>query len=525
MSTTTLATTVLGSSRLLESGRLRGKRVGIVANPASIDQQFVHVVDRLVRADGVTLGAIFGPQHGFDADLQENMIETPHAESRAHRVKVYSLYSETREPTPAMLDGLDVLVVDLQDVGTRIYTFIYTMAYCLTGAAKAGIPVIVCDRPNPIGGVGVEGPMLERGFESFVGLYPIPMRHGLTIGELARLFNEVFGLGADLTVEPMSGWSRQMFWDDTDVPWVLPSPNMPTLETAIVYPGQVLFEGTMLSEARGTTRPFELCGAPGLDANALASALNAYRLPGAQFRPVDLRADVPQAREDALPRRPDPRHRPPHLRAGPGDHGGLPRDAEDEPGGVRLASAALRVRAQAPADRHPRRHRDLPRGHRARHGSAADGGVVEAGGRRVRAAAAAVPAVLGDGVASGQSAGRPGSFPVGRRRPEAVRAFLRRSRIGRTQGESWRFCRWGSVVGIVSPAALRQMQVAARSHGRVSLPRTADALATVTLVLLICWASPTPPGSSLQRAGVVRGVGRLTRGDGASTVRPAQASR
>ena len=159
MSTTTLATTVLGSSRLLESGRLRGKRVGIVANPASIDQQFVHVVDRLVRADGVTLGAIFGPQHGFDADLQENMIETPHAESRAHRVKVYSLYSETREPTPAMLDGLDVLVVDLQDVGTRIYTFIYTMAYCLTGAAKAGIPVIVCDRPNPIGGVAVEGPM------------------------------------------------------------------------------------------------------------------------------------------------------------------------------------------------------------------------------------------------------------------------------------------------------------------------------------------------------------------------------
>ena len=154
MSTTTLATTVLGSSRLLESGRLRGKRVGIVANPASIDQQFVHVVDRLVRADGVTLGAIFGPQHGFNADLQENMIETPHAESRAHRVKVYSLYSETREPTPAMLDGLDVLVVDLQDVGTRIYTFIYTMAYCLTGAAKAGIPVIVCDRPNPIGGVG-----------------------------------------------------------------------------------------------------------------------------------------------------------------------------------------------------------------------------------------------------------------------------------------------------------------------------------------------------------------------------------
>jgi len=286
MPTTTLATTILGSSRLLESGRLRGKRVGIVANPASIDQQFVHVVDRLAGASGVTLGAIFGPQHGFNADLQENMIESPHAESRAHRVKVYSLYSETREPTLEMLDGLDVLVVDLQDVGTRIYTFIYTMAYCLTGAARAGIPVIVCDRPNPIGGVAVEGPMLERGFESFVGLYPIPMRHGLTIGELARLFNDVFGLGADLTVEPMQGWSREAYWDATDVPWVLPSPNMPTLDTAVVYPGQVLFEGTMLSEARGTTRPFELCGAPWLDANALASRLNAYRLPGAVFRPV-----------------------------------------------------------------------------------------------------------------------------------------------------------------------------------------------------------------------------------------------
>jgi uncharacterized protein YbbC (DUF1343 family) len=160
------------------------------------------------------------------------------------------------------------------------------MAYCLTGAARAGLPVIVCDRPNPIGGVAVEGPMLERGFESFVGLYPIPMRHGLTIGELARLFNDAFGLGADLTVEPMQGWSRETYWDATDVPWVLPSPNMPTLDTAIVYPGQVLFEGTMLSEARGTTRPFELCGAPWLDATALAGKLNAYRLPGTVFRPV-----------------------------------------------------------------------------------------------------------------------------------------------------------------------------------------------------------------------------------------------
>jgi uncharacterized protein YbbC (DUF1343 family) len=244
------------------------------------------VVDRLAAAEGVTLGAIFGPQHGFNSDLQENMIETPHAESAQHRVKVYSLYSETREPTPDMLQGLDVLVVDLQDVGTRIYTFIYTMALCLKGAARVGLPVIVCDRPNPIGGVAVEGPMLEPGFESFVGLYPIPMRHGMTIGELARLFNDHFGLGADLTVEPMTGWSRESFFDETGVPWVIPSPNMPTLDSAIVYPGQVLFEGTLLSEARGTTRPFELCGAPGLDPNKLATTLNGYRLPGAMFRPV-----------------------------------------------------------------------------------------------------------------------------------------------------------------------------------------------------------------------------------------------
>jgi uncharacterized protein YbbC (DUF1343 family) len=277
---------VLGSTRLLDSGRLRGQRIGVVANPASIDQDFVHVLDRVAEAGGITLGAIFGPQHGFNSDLQENMIETPHAESRTWRVPVYSLYSETREPTPAMLEGLDALVVDLQDVGTRIYTFIYTMAYCLKGAAKAGIPVYVCDRPNPIGGEGVEGPMLEPGFESFVGLYPIPMRHGMTIGELARLFNEHFAIGAQLVVEPMAGWSRSTFWEDTGLAWVMPSPNVPSVETTVVYPGAVMFEGVMISEGRGTTRPFELIGAPWIEPNALARALNGYRLPGVHFRPA-----------------------------------------------------------------------------------------------------------------------------------------------------------------------------------------------------------------------------------------------
>jgi uncharacterized protein YbbC (DUF1343 family) len=278
--------TRLGSTRLIDSGRLRGQRVGIVANPASIDDAFVHVVDRLAAAEGVTLGAIFGPQHGFNADVQDNMIETPHVEDRRRRVPVYSLYSETREPTAAMLDGLDVLVIDLQDVGTRVYTFVYTMANCLKSAARQGLPVIVCDRPNPIGGWQVEGPMLEPGLESFVGQFPIPLRHGLTIGELARLFNDAFGLGARLDVIPMEGWTREKYWDATGLPWVMPSPNVPTLDTAIVYPGQVLVEGTQLSEGRGTTRPFELVGAPWVDAEALARTLNAHALPGVHFRPV-----------------------------------------------------------------------------------------------------------------------------------------------------------------------------------------------------------------------------------------------
>ena len=276
----------LGSTRLLASGRLTGLRVGVVANPASVDHAFVHIVDRVRAAEGVTLAAIFGPQHGFRSDLQDNMIETPHAEDRARRVPVYSLYSETREPTAEMLAGLDVLVIDLQDIGARIYTFIYTMANCLRACGRHGVPVIVCDRPNPIGGVDVEGETLVAGFESFVGLFPIPMRHGLTIGELARLFNEQFALGADLEVVAMEGWRRADFADDCQMPWVMPSPNMPTLDSAIVYPGTVLLEGTLASEGRGTTRPFELVGGPWVRAEAFADRLNAHGLPGVIFRPA-----------------------------------------------------------------------------------------------------------------------------------------------------------------------------------------------------------------------------------------------
>jgi uncharacterized protein YbbC (DUF1343 family) len=276
----------LGSDALLASGRLRGLRVGIVCNHASLDRGFLHIVDRLATADETTLAAIFGPQHGFRSDVQDNMIETPHRDDPSRRVPVYSLYSETREPTPEMLRGLDVLVIDLQDIGARIYTYIYTMANCLRACARHGVPVIVCDRPNPINGTDVEGQTLVAGYESFVGLFPIPMRHGMTIGELARLFNDAFGLGATVEVAAMEGWRREMYADAIDLPWVIPSPNMPTLETAVVYPGTVLFEGTMLSEGRGTTRPFELVGAPGIEAERFAREMNQLGLPGAHFRPA-----------------------------------------------------------------------------------------------------------------------------------------------------------------------------------------------------------------------------------------------
>ena len=288
MMTTAMATTRvrLGSEQLLTSGMLKNKRVGIVSNPASIDATFQHIVRVLAETPEVGLAAIFGPQHGFRADVQDNMIETAHASDPSRGVPVYSLYSETREPTAEMLKGLDALVVDLQDVGSRIYTFIYTMANCLRAGRKHGVPVIVTDRPNPIGGDTVSGPTLVKGFESFVGQFPIPMRHGMTIGELARFFNDTGGIGADLTVVPMEGWRRGMYYEDTGLPWVMPSPNVPTVESAVVYPGTVLFEGTNVSEGRGTTRPFELIGAPWVDAEALAEKLRTYDLPGVHFRPV-----------------------------------------------------------------------------------------------------------------------------------------------------------------------------------------------------------------------------------------------
>jgi uncharacterized protein YbbC (DUF1343 family) len=275
----------LGSDVLFEKELLRGRSIGLVCNPASVNRDFVHVIDR-ADASGVRVAAIFGPQHGFRSDVQENMIESAHARDPRRRVPIYSLYSETREPSPDMLAGLDALVIDLQDVGTRIYTYIYTMAHCLIAARRVGLPVIVCDRPNPIGGVAVEGPMLQPAFRSFVGEYPIPMRHGMTIGEIARLFNEAFGIGAKLEVVAMQGWTREMYHDETGLAWVLPSPNLPTLDGAIAYPGTVLFEGANVSEGRGTTKPFELVGAPWVDPEPFAAALNDAGLAGVHFRPA-----------------------------------------------------------------------------------------------------------------------------------------------------------------------------------------------------------------------------------------------
>jgi len=279
----------LGSTVLLNSGRLRGQRIGIVSNPASVDRTLQHIVDLALGDERLHVTALFGPQHGFRSDVQDNMIETPHAEFEGggrRRIPLYSLYSDTREPTAEMLRNLDALVIDLQDIGTRIYTYAYTMSNSMRACKRHGVKVIVCDRPNPIGGMEIEGITLEPGCESFVGLFHIPTRHGMTMGELARLFNEHFGIGADLEVVPMAGWSREMYWDQTGLQWVMPSPNIPTLDSAIVFPGTVHLEGTNASEGRGTTRPFELVGAPWIKAEKFAGALNARRLPGVCFRPV-----------------------------------------------------------------------------------------------------------------------------------------------------------------------------------------------------------------------------------------------
>lgn len=276
----------LGVERLLddEIDLLAGARVGLVCNQASVDHGFRHAADLFHEHPGVNLTALFGPQHGIRGDVQDNMIETEHAKDRKTGLPIYSLYSETREPTEAMLKDVDVIVVDLQDVGTRIYTFVYTMANCMRAAKKFGKKVIVCDRPDPINGKQVDGAVLDPACASFVGQFPIATRHGMTICELGRMFNDAFGLGCDLDSVKMSGWSRELWYDETDGPWVFPSPNIPTLDSATVFPGCVVLEGTQMSEGRGTTRPFELVGAPYIDPDRFADTLNGLDLAGVYFR-------------------------------------------------------------------------------------------------------------------------------------------------------------------------------------------------------------------------------------------------
>ncbi len=268
---------------------LQGKRLGLLCHQASIDQRFQHMIDIFLNAqkNGVlTITAVFGPQHGLWGHTQDNMIEWQSFTDPRTGLPVYSLYGDTRKPTPEMLKDMDVMVIDMQDVGARYYTFIWTMALTMEACEEQGIEVWVLDRPNPIGGT-VEGPLPEENFLSFVGLKPIVPRHGMTIGEIARWLQHTYYPALNLRVVAMQGWQREMYFEATQLPWAMPSPNMPTVETSVVYPGMCLLEGTNLSEGRGTTRPFEIFGAPWMDGWHMAEMLNGYQLPGVYFRPIE----------------------------------------------------------------------------------------------------------------------------------------------------------------------------------------------------------------------------------------------
>ena len=261
-------------------------RIGLLCNHASLNKDLLHsrlLIQQLCKKQ---LRCILSPQHGFNADKQDNMIESDHMIDAQTNLPVFSLYGKSRKPTTEMLGHFDVLVIDLQDVGTRVYTFIYTVAYCLEAATSAGKKVVILDRPNPIGGIEIEGNLLDPAYSSFVGLFPIPMRHGLTMGEFTLMVNQEFGIGASVEVIPMKGWKRHMYFEDTRLHWIYPSPNMPTPLTAVVYPGQVIWEGTMVSEGRGTTLPFEMCGAPYWRTGEILDRLDHATMPGCLMRPI-----------------------------------------------------------------------------------------------------------------------------------------------------------------------------------------------------------------------------------------------
>jgi uncharacterized protein YbbC (DUF1343 family) len=269
--------------------KMKGARLGLLANQASLCSRLDTAKDVIEKLYPGQLKALFGPQHGYGGEDQDNMVETRHSKDISSDIPVFSLYSDTREPLSHMLKEIDILIIDLQDVGARVYTFASSLLNCLRSLAGHGKKAVVLDRPNPLGGMVVEGNLLDPSLYSFVGPYKIPMRHGLTMGEMAGMFNSVFSLDCDLEVIPMDGWRRHMLWNDTGLRWLMPSTNMPSPLTAAVYPGQVIWEGTMVSEGRGTCRPFEIFGAPYLDIASIKKRLEPEATQGCYLQEYSFR--------------------------------------------------------------------------------------------------------------------------------------------------------------------------------------------------------------------------------------------
>lgn len=271
---------------------VQGMRVGLITNHTGLDREGVHGIDRLVAAPEVNLVALFSPEHGIRGEAEAG-IEIDSAQDPSTGLRIHSLYGATLKPTPEMLEEVDILLFDIQDVGARFYTYVSTMAKAMEAAGEAGIPLVVLDRPNPIGGVSVQGGVLDPAYSTFVGLYPIPMRHGMTPAELARLFVGEFDIRVDLSVVPVEGWRRDMTFTETGLPWVPLSPNMPSVESATHYPGTCLFEGTNVSVGRGTDVAFQVLGAPWLDGGALVAAMADYDLPGVEFQTHSFTPEAP----------------------------------------------------------------------------------------------------------------------------------------------------------------------------------------------------------------------------------------
>lgn len=265
---------------------LKYSDIGLLVHPASVNKKLNHAIDICTKSKKFKIKALFGPQHGIRGETQDNMIEWRGFIDKKTSLPVYSLYGNVRQPTPSMLKNIDVLVIDLQDIGSRYYTFIWTMDLCLQSCSKLNKSVVILDRPNPIGGHLIEGNVLNSDYTSFVGLKPLPVRHGMTIGEIANYLRNEFYPNLDLYIITIANWKRNMWFDETGLNWVLPSPNMPSPNTALVYPGMCLLEGTNISEGRGTTRPFEIFGAPFIEPETLLENLKELHLQGVIFRPM-----------------------------------------------------------------------------------------------------------------------------------------------------------------------------------------------------------------------------------------------